>query len=712
MGWRTDPATVADLPQQTGLPLTGPDARLRDFGVPKRGIRAAVSGRAGRRARSKRDRSMELPRRERGDELLPPGAMIAMRERMRAHARKHDLATVIAYAFDHRTRVLPFVFYDFKVAPAGVRAIGSALVDAGFGKTRIVLQQWNRKFSPLHMRLDGRVPDLFMISSMHLHGSECDRLIREACQIPPERRPLIIAGGPRVIYEPWNVFGADPRDPWAADVAVTGEEYVLLSLLDVLFSMKAADESMRAVFLRARDSGALDDIPGLVYAQSSKSGGPPEELVDTGVQRLLGDLDELPSMVHGYRLIEPPSSGPALGSHALDAVRVGKLAPVSTTVLTFGCKFRCKYCPIPAYNQSQYRTKSGERIAEEINEVYDTYRIRIFFGADDNFLNRTERTLDIVEHLARRAAERRDEHDRIRIATEATVHDTVRMAEHLPLIRRAGVGYIWLGVEDITATLVKKGQDEDKTLTAFRLLREAGINPMPMMMHHDKQPLVTFKGNYGLLNQMRQLRKAGSLSVQITMLTPSPGSQWYVDTFTSGTAFTRVGEASIVPHIMDGNYVIASKHKQPWTRQLNLLAAYTYFYNPARLLSSLVLSKSWAPLSALDRRLRREDPEGGPCPTLSRRIRRHFSDAMFQATGIAGLAFTWFRTLRWTVRLMRDPIARASHPPISPFPMRSVDGHPAAHALPGTAIAADRVLHPRPVPKQERREVAAEVATR
>lgn len=44
MGWRTDPATVADLPQQTGLPLTGPDARLRDFGVPKRGIRAAARG--------------------------------------------------------------------------------------------------------------------------------------------------------------------------------------------------------------------------------------------------------------------------------------------------------------------------------------------------------------------------------------------------------------------------------------------------------------------------------------------------------------------------------------------------------------------------------------------------------------------------------------------------------------------------------------------
>ncbi|NND49515.1 MAG: radical SAM protein [Rhizobiales bacterium] len=655
---------------------------------------------------------MELPRRPRGDELLPPGEMIRMRESMRTHAQKHDLATVIAYAFDHRTRVLPFVFYDFKVAPAGVRAIGSALADAGFEKTRIVLQQWNKKFSPLQMRIDGRVPDIFMVSSMHLHGSECDRLIRETCQFPTDQRPLIIAGGSRVIYEPWCVFGADADNPWAADVAVTGEEFVLLSLLDVLFSMKAEKETMRQVFLRARDSGALDGIAGLVYARSSKPDGPTEELVDTGVQRLLGDLDELPSMVHGYRLIEPPSKLPTLASHALAADKVGALAPISTTVLTFGCKFRCKYCPIPAYNQSQYRTKSGERIAGEIAEVFDTYGIRIFFGADDNFLNRTERTLDIVEHLARRASQRGDQFDRIRIGTEATVHDTLRMREHLPLIRKAGVNYMWLGVEDITATLVKKGQSEDKTLEAFQVMRENGINPMPMMMHHDKQPLVTFKSNYGLINQMRALRKAGSMSVQITMLTPSAGSQWFVNTYTSGTAFLRVGDSPIVPHILDGNYVIASNHKHPWTRQFNLLAAYTYFYNPVRLVWSLIAPKSWMPLNAFDRAIAREDPQNAPQIGLARKFKRHFTDAMFQAFGIAGLTFTYFRTLRWGIRLMFQPIERASHPPISQFPMRGVSGLPADHALPGTPISADHILHPRPAEKSEERKVVAEMVSR
>src|SRR5688500_8796635 len=100
---------------------------------------------------------MELPRRSRGDELLRPGELLALRERLRKLAPHHDLTTVIACAFDHRTRMLPFIYADTRMVPAGVRAIGSAMVDAGFDKTRIVLQQWNRRFRPSRMQLDGRV---------------------------------------------------------------------------------------------------------------------------------------------------------------------------------------------------------------------------------------------------------------------------------------------------------------------------------------------------------------------------------------------------------------------------------------------------------------------------------------------------------------------------------------------------------------------------
>ncbi len=592
---------------------------------------------------------MELPRRTRGDELLRSGESSAIRQRLRQVAKKHDLVTVIACAFDHRTRMLPFIFADTRMAPAGVRAIGSAMADAGFDKTRIVLQQWNKYFRPSRMQLDGRVPDLFMISSMGLHSDCCMELIRDARRIDPAHRPLIIVGGPHAVYQPYELFNTDPNDP-GADVVVTGEEYVLLSLLEVLLSVRAVGESMRSAFVRARDSGALNGVLGLVYAQGSRN-GPTEQLTDTGIQRLVGDLDELPNSVAGYRLLEAPSRSESLASKALAPERVRKYSPISSVVLTFGCKFACPYCPIPAYNQRQHRLKSGGRIAEELGMLNQEYGLRYFFGADDNFFNNKARTLDIVQTLAQTELGGAPLRRKVRWHTEVTVHDTLQVKEHLPLIHDAGCRALWLGVEDLTATLVNKGQSVDKTTEAFGRLREAGICPMPMMMHHDAQPLYSRKGNYGLLNQIKVLRKAGAVSLQVLMITPSAGTKLYEPTFEGGQVFERVGGRRVLPHMHDGNYVVASNHRRPWIKQLNLLIGYLSFYNPLHLAVILLRKKTKVSHKA----------------------------AGMQLVGMLGLIQTIRRTSGWVVRLMFGKIDRLSHAPVSRIPVRSVDGGSACH---------------------------------
>lgn len=600
---------------------------------------------------------MELPRRDRNDELLRAGEMNDLRSRLRGIARRQDLATVIACAFDHRTRMLPFIFADMRMAPAGVRAIGSAMVDIGCHKTRIVLQQWNKRFRPSQMRLDGRVPDLFMVSSMAIHSSQCQALIRDACRIEPRRRPLILAGGPMVIYEPWGVFGVDPSDPWGADCAVTGEEYVLLSLLERLFTMRAADEPLRATFIRAKNSGLLDDIPGLVYPLGERD-GVAESLVDTGVQRLVGDLDELPDSVPGYELLEPPGRKTTLSMRAVPPDRIRRLSPIGSLVLTFGCKFACHYCPIPAYNQRQHRVKSGGRIAEEMHRLHQAYGLRYFFGADDNFFNDKKRTLDIIETLAHAEFDGQRLRRRIRWGTEATVHDTLMLRDHLGTMRDAGLRALWIGVEDMTATFVKKGQSVDKTSEAFRLLAERGIAPMPMMMHHDSQPLYTPGSPYGLINQVRLLRKAGAATLQVLMMTPATGSKSYDEAFTSGIVYESVGGRTVEQYMLDANYVVASAHKKPWRKQLNIMASYLYFYNPLQFLISLFYSKT----------------------------KPHLAGTVFQFVGMSGLIQTIRRTLGWAIRLRFGAIRFRSQAPAGEIPMRSVAGGPADHALPEAPV--------------------------
>jgi radical SAM superfamily enzyme YgiQ (UPF0313 family) len=472
------------------------------------------------------------------------------------------------------------------------------------------------------------------------------------------------------VYQPHELFGTDPADPCGADVVITGEEFVLLSFLEVLLALRSPGESMRAAYFRARDAGALDGIPGLIYARGARD-GVAEELVDTGVQRLLGDLDELPDPVLGYRLLEPPSRRATLAPQALPASRVRKLSPISSLVLTFGCKFACQYCPIPAYNQRQHRLKSPGRIAEDMWKLNKEYGLRYFFGADDNFFNNKPRTLDIVNTLARAEFDGVALRRRARWYTEVTVHDTLQMKDHLPLVHESGCRALWLGVEDMTATLVNKGQSVDKTTEAFNSLRAAGICPMPMMMHHDTQPLWSRGGtNYGLLNQVKLLRKAGAVSLQVLMITPSAGTKLYEGTFAGGQVFDRVAGRKVTPHMYDGNYVVASLHRQPWKKQLNLLAAYAYFYNPVRLVALLLGKKTKVSQKA----------------------------AGMQLVGMMGVTQTARRTLGWALRLMFGKIERLAAPPQSALPMRNLDGAQADHGtFPATPIPAP-TLRGRAVP--------------
>jgi len=600
---------------------------------------------------------MELPRRARGDELLRPGELLNLRQRLRKLASKHDLVTVIACAFNHRTRMLPFIYADKRMVPAGVRAIGSALVDSGFPKTRIVLQQWNRNFRPSRMQLDGRVPDLFLVSTMGMHSDRALELIRDARRIDPAYRPLIIGGGSHAVYEPDLLYGGglsertnESSDPIGPDVAVTGEEFVLLSLLEAILSVRAPGEPMRSAFTRARDSHALDDIPGLIYPRCD-SDGTVHELIDTGIQRLLGDLDELPHPVLGYRLLEPPSRSATLSPRPLAANRVRSNSPISSLVMTFGCKFACPYCPIPAYNQRQHRLKSPSRIADEMWQLNKEYGLRYFFGTDDNFFNNKARALDIVETLVRAEFDGVPLRKRARWYTEATIHDTLQMKDHLPLVREAGCRALWLGVEDMTATLVNKGQTVNRTTEAFRLMRDAGICPMPMMMHHDSQPLYSPGTNYGLLNQVNLLRKAGAVSLQVLMLTPSPGTKLYEGTFEKGMVLDSAGGRKTRPYMYDGNYVVASSLPRPWRKQLNMLLAYAFMYNPLWFTLALFRPKS----------------------------KLGMKPAGMQIVGMIGLTQNFRRTTGWILRMMFGRITRRMQPPRGVIPIRSLSHEPPAH---------------------------------
>ena len=124
-------------------------------------------------------------------------------------------------------------------------------------------------------------------------------------------------------------------------------------------------------------------------------------------------------------------------------------------------------------------------MVEEIAGVAELCGMTRFFGTDDNFFSRRETVEATLAAMARGKVGNKPFRKAIAFATEATEFDVFKNQDLLPLARDAGMRGLWLGIEDLTGGLVKKGQTVERTKTLFKLLLKQGIAPMPMMMHHD-----------------------------------------------------------------------------------------------------------------------------------------------------------------------------------------------------------------------------------
>lgn len=604
---------------------------------------------------------MELPSRPKTDRYTKPGEYGELERRLQNNPATADISTVVAYAFDYRTRVGPYLFADKMLITAGPRAVASALYKAGFNKTRIVLRQWNRNFRSSLARLDGQVPEMLMVSSMQIHSASAYEMIQDAYRLG-EARPFILAGGAKAIYEPWDFFGLGPNGEYSADVACTGEEFVILQLLDRLMEFRAGGEHLRKTFHRVRRSGLLDDIPGLVYREGDEK-APLGRLIDTGIQRMVQNLDEMPHPILGLGLLEPPHARQALSHKPIPLHRVRKYGGIISVVTTHGCKFHCNYCPIPAYNQFTFRYKSPQAVREEIQVMAEATGVRNFFSTDDNFFNNRETVEDIFTEMTKGTIHGKRFRDTLFFGTEATEFDVYKNKDLLPVCRDGGLRGIWFGIEDMTAELVKKGQSPEKTKHLFEILNGYGICPMSMMMHHDGQPLVSRGNLYGLLNQVNFLRRSGSISVQVTILTPSVGSKGYEEPYNDGMVIAQAGNQKIEDHHYDGNHCIATHDSQPWKKQLNIYLAYASFYNPLNFVRTIL---KW------------DDP--------IRNLR-----LAYQIMGMAGIVKSMASGWKWVFNLMTGPIKKFTAPPRCRLEMVSVaeikDAAPAQTAPAQTAPA-------------------------
>jgi radical SAM superfamily enzyme YgiQ (UPF0313 family) len=217
----------------------------------------------------------------------------------------------------------------------------------------------------------------------------------------------IILGGPQATATAEETLDAFT----SVDTVVRGEAEIVLPML------------LRSLEVR----GDLCSVPGLVFRGSSG-------IVRTPDGPLLTDLDSLPAPAF-YLL-------PYLKEYSTLPVEIGR-----------GCPFSCTFCSTNHFFRHAFRTKSIERVVEQILSVRREYDVTSFDLVHDNFTVNRDRVVEFCEALV--AA-------RAKITWSCSARTDCMDDGLLDLMARAGCKGIFFGVESGSARMqhiIRKGLD-------------------------------------------------------------------------------------------------------------------------------------------------------------------------------------------------------------------------------------------------------------
>lgn len=254
----------------------------------------------------------------------------------------------------------------------------------------------------------------------------------------------------------------------------------------------------------ASNKRALPKIEGISF----RHGG---NIVHNPARPLIENLDELP--YPGYHLVKNSISKYHFAAMAGRDVRFALIEGGR------GCPHECTFCTQWQHWQGTWRAKSPQRIADEMEFCHRNFGSEFIWLTDDN-LGAGSRIGDIADEIIKRKMP-----DDVTWFVQARCDDIVRNKEVLPKLRKSGLNWVLLGVENSelsTLESFKKGITPDDAKTAVKLLKENGIFAHAMFIIGNR------KDTEESISRLREF--ADELDPDFAMfgiLTPFPGNEVY-----------------------------------------------------------------------------------------------------------------------------------------------------------------------------------------
>ncbi|MBN1102079.1 MAG: B12-binding domain-containing radical SAM protein [Deltaproteobacteria bacterium] len=212
--------------------------------------------------------------------------------------------------------------------------------------------------------------------------------------------------------------------------------------------------------------GDLGDVAGIRFRKNGR--------VETTRKRdPIPDLDAVPFPAWDLLPMEIYLGNPIWGDVAGNSSgfkRGVKVTRSMNVISSRGCPFSCNYC-YHLFGRSNYRFRSAENVADEVETLVDRYGVDFIGFVDDNMTASDKRLLQFCDLVERR-----------RLPISWGCHGRVTSARPEILQRMAEVGCVWIGYgiesgsQEILDAMNKKARVA-QAKEAIRNTRKAGIYP-------------------------------------------------------------------------------------------------------------------------------------------------------------------------------------------------------------------------------------------
>ncbi len=208
------------------------------------------------------------------------------------------------------------------------------------------------------------------------------------------------------------------------------------------------------------------------------------------------------------------------------AAMTGRDVPFALIEGSRGCSHKCTFCSQWKHWQGTWRTKSPQRIADEMEFCYRHYGSRFIWLTDDNFGLGT-RARELADGIIKRGIA-----ENVMWFMQLRCDDVVKSKDLLPKMRKSGLRWVLLGVENSSQSTLetfRKNITVEDARLAVKLLKENDIFAHAMFIIGER------KDTAKSIAELREF--ANDLDPDLVIfgiLTPFPGTELFEEAKRNG----------------------------------------------------------------------------------------------------------------------------------------------------------------------------------